>query len=475
MAVVLASLVLAYQRARPAVPAQVVMSTGAAGGAYDAFAQRYVAALAEEGVKLRLVPSKGAVDNLARLEVEGGEVDLAFVQNGLANRDKTQDGALASLGSMFYEPVLLFYRPRAFAQPLTSLAGLQGKTVAAGPPGSGTRVLAQSLMDLHKLGTATVLRAEGGQDAANALKAGSVDAAFFVGSTSAPLIEALFRDRTLAVADLALADTYARRLPQVAAVTLPPGVIDVPSLLPARAVRTVAATSSLVVREDLHPAVVFLLMRAARKIHSGADSVAPANTFPNLTLQQDFPPSPEAERFLREGTPFLYRYLPFKLANFASRAVLFLIPLLALLLPLTDWIPKLIGMRVKRKLFRHYGDMKQIDEQVRTAGSAAQLDAASAQLDALDAAVGRLRIPLAYGTEQFGVRDHMDLLRVRIERQRAALQEATLQEATPQQSTTHEAAHQQLAQQPAPPPGTTAQVTSLAPARAPQAAMQMAR
>jgi hypothetical protein len=164
-----------------------------------------------------------------------------------------------------------------------------------------------------------------------------------------------------------------------------------------------------------------LLIRAATKIHGNANALAKTNEFPSFALQQDFPPSADAERLLNEGTPLLYRYLPFNVANFVSRAIVFLIPLLALTLPLTDWIPKIIGMRVKAKLFAHYKEMKRIDEAIRCANSLDELQNASARLDELDATVGRLAIPNNYSDGQFGIRDHMDLVRVRIERKRGAL------------------------------------------------------
>lgn len=424
MALVLfGGLALAYKYARPAVPKEIVMSTGSAGGAYESFAKRYAVALAEEGIKLTLKPSKGATENLARLLDEKSDVDIALVQNGLMEKEKAEDTSLESLGSFFYEPVLVFYRPQSFKKTVQSFGDLTGKRVAIGPEGSGTRVLATSLLELHKIkaGGATTLLDLGGEDAAQALRNGSTDVAIFVGSAASPLIQSMFRDASLRVADLDYAETYARSLSQVTVVNLPVGVIDVAAGLPAQNIRTVATTSSLVARDDLHPAVTFLLMRAAKRIHGGAGPVAKVNDFPSFAYAQDFPNSGAAERLLKEGTPFLYRYLPFKFANFVSRAIVFLIPLLAVLISLSDWIPKIITMRVKGKLFKHYKEMKAIDEAVRAANTADELNQATTQLDALDAAVGRIKVPTNYSNDQFGIRDHMDLVRVRIERKRETL------------------------------------------------------
>src|SRR5262245_20088263 len=66
-------------------PKVVVMTTGTAGSAYDAFAQQYRAILAREGIELRLEPSAGAVENLRRLNDKGAGVSVGFSQGGLTD------------------------------------------------------------------------------------------------------------------------------------------------------------------------------------------------------------------------------------------------------------------------------------------------------------------------------------------------------------------------------------------------------
>jgi uncharacterized protein len=420
--VTVALMALAYKYARPAVPSTVTISTGGAGGAYEAYAKRYAAALAEEGITLKLLPSKGAVENLERLQNEKSGVDLAFVQNGLADREKAESGSLESLGSFFYEPVFVFYRPQASRPAITHLAQLKGAKIGIGAEGSGTQVIARALLELNGVNeNSASFVAASNDEAAVSLREGSLDAVFIVAAATAPVVQILFRDGSTRVADLALSEAYSRRLGYVNPVTIERAVIDVPNQIPAQAVRTVATTSSLVARDDLHPALTFLLLRAAKKIHGPSNPISKPGEFPSFAMQQDFPHSADAERVLKEGVPFLYRYLPFKFANFISRAIVFLIPLLAILVSLSDWIPKVIGMRVKSKLYAHYKEMKRIDEAIRSASSLHELNAATQRLAELDATVGALSIPNNFSNEQFGIRDHMDLVRVRIERKREAL------------------------------------------------------
>jgi uncharacterized protein len=296
-AVVIALMALAFKFARPAVPSTVTMSTGGTGGAYEAFAKRYAAALAEEGITLKLVPSKGAVENIERLQDEKSGIDLALAQNGLADREKAEDGSLESLGSFFYEPVFFFYRPQATLPTVTNIAQLKGLRIGIGAEGSGTQVLARALLDLNGVdANHAKFVAASNDEAATMLREGSLDAMFVVASARAPLVQTLFRDPALRAADLELSEAYSRRLGYVSPVVVERGVIDVSNVIPSQRVRTIATTSSLVARDDLHPAITFLLIRAAKKIHGGSNPIAKPGEFPSFAMQQDFPHSADAER-----------------------------------------------------------------------------------------------------------------------------------------------------------------------------------
>ena len=103
---VIVAFVLAFQFIKPAPPDRVVMATGGVDGAYHAFATRYAEFLAREGITLELRPTAGTVENLALLR--SGEVSLAMVQGGVD--DGHPASQLLSLGSLYYEPLWLFYR-----------------------------------------------------------------------------------------------------------------------------------------------------------------------------------------------------------------------------------------------------------------------------------------------------------------------------------------------------------------------------
>ena len=65
-------------------------------------------ALAANGIQVVLLPSEGSSANLQLLR--DGKADLGFVQGGSADIAEGDENAIESLGSLFVEPVWLFYR-----------------------------------------------------------------------------------------------------------------------------------------------------------------------------------------------------------------------------------------------------------------------------------------------------------------------------------------------------------------------------
>ncbi|MBL8421111.1 MAG: C4-dicarboxylate ABC transporter substrate-binding protein, partial [Dechloromonas sp.] len=124
--------VVAFQFVEPAPPKKIVITTGSDAGAYYAYAGRYAAILARNGITLEIRTSAGSLENLDRLEKD--EAQVGFVQGGVLEPkvdpdDEDSDSALVSLGSVFYEPVWVFYRGSRTVERLTDL---RGKRIAIG-------------------------------------------------------------------------------------------------------------------------------------------------------------------------------------------------------------------------------------------------------------------------------------------------------------------------------------------------------
>ncbi|MBI2315796.1 MAG: C4-dicarboxylate ABC transporter substrate-binding protein [Betaproteobacteria bacterium] len=406
IALIVAAFWVAYLFVEPAPPDRMVMTTGSEEGAYHAFALQYQEILARHGITLELRPSSGSVENLRRLTDDESGVDIGLVQSGTGDVEQYDD--LATLGSVYYEPVWVFYRGRHALERLTRL---RGKRVAIGAQGSGTRRIAIQLLNAnHALAAPTRTVDLGGEAAARALKQGRVDAAFIVGPAEMPVVRELMAARGVKLMSFPRAPAYTNLFAFLSAVTLPEGGIDLARNIPGRDTVLLAPTANLVARDDLHPALVSVLMQALTEAHSGPGLFHKAGDFPKFR-DREFPLNPEAERYYKSGPPFLQRYLPFWAATLLDRAFIMLLPLVAVLLPLLRIAPSLYTWRIRSRIYRWYGELKFLELEIREKYDPARLPEYRTRLDALEDNANTRPIPLAFTDQVYTLRQHIDMVR----------------------------------------------------------------
>jgi TRAP transporter TAXI family solute receptor len=396
----------AAQFIKPAPPDFLVMTTGSDGGAYQSFAARYKPLLQAYGIRLVEMPSAGSSDNLRHLLDPSQQVDVGFVQSGAtAYRD---DLPLVSLGSIYYEPLWVFYRG---TPGLTRIDQLTGKRLAIGPKGSGTYELARELLDAHGMTSgSTTLVSDSGMQAVDALQRGAVDAVFLVGPPRSAAVWSLLYSKGIELMSLSQADAYTRRFPYLAKLTLPRGVIDFARDIPPRDITLVSPLASIVAREDTHPALLDIMLQIMMQVHREPDVLQRPGEFPSAT-QTDFPLSARAERFYKSGPPFLQRYLPFWLANFIDRIIVMLVPILALLFPLVRITPPLYSWRVRSRIYRWYGELKFLEYEAQHQPDSRTAEEWEAAVDRIEQAVNRTPAPLAFADHLYTLRMHIALVR----------------------------------------------------------------
>ena len=126
-------------------PRELVMATGAEGDANYELGIQYREILAKEGVKLRLLPTAGSMENLRHLRDPQSGVSVGFIQGGTATRKEAPE--LESLGTVFYEPLWLFRRDEIG----DSVQALRGRRLSIGSEGSGGRALALRIIEKTKI------------------------------------------------------------------------------------------------------------------------------------------------------------------------------------------------------------------------------------------------------------------------------------------------------------------------------------
>ena len=410
-----ALLVAAYFLLDPAPPKKVILATGPEQSAYAEFGKRYAAELRRFGITVELRPTLGSRENLRLLRDGKEAVDIAFVQGGASETIRTKEDEevepVVSLGSLFFEPVWIFYRADAIKN-FTSLTQLRGKRVNTGLRGSGTPGLANRLLLANQVDREEMKRAlVSDQEAVIGLLEGKFDAIVLVTAPEAPFVQMLLQTPGIRLFEFAHAEAYARRYRYISPVVLPRGVAHLALDVPPRDLSLIATTTSLVAREDTHPALVQLFVQAAARIHSTPGWTARAGTFPT-GAKSEFPLAGEAERYYRNGPPLLQRYMPFWLANVVDRMWVALFSIIAILIPLSRILPPLYQFRVRSRVFRWYRQLRQIeDRHDKQKSPVAEL---IEDLDRLEAKAARIVVPLSYTDELYALRQNIGLVRERL-------------------------------------------------------------
>ena len=394
-----------------APPRTIIITSGPEGSIFRMNAEKYRTILARNGVKVKVLPSQGSLENLKRLADTSFKADIGFVQGGVA--DGLAIDKLASLGSVSYEPLLLFYRS---ARPLDLLSQLNGKRLAIGPEGSGTRSLALVLLAANGIepGGTTALEDLDAEDAAKALLEGRVDAVFLMGDAASPkTMRMLLRTPGIRLFDFTQADGYTRRIGYLNKLELPKGSIDFGRDIPARDVSLIGPTVELIARADLHPALSDLLLEAAREVHGKPGLFKRRGEFP-APLEREFPISLDAGRFYKSGKSFLYRYLPYRLANLVNRFLMVAVPMIVVLLPGLRSIPALYRWRTRLRIYRWYRALLVLERDLVAQKATGEREKILEQLDRIEEQVKRMKVPASFADQFYVLRGHIDFVRDRL-------------------------------------------------------------
>ncbi|HEV3422805.1 MAG TPA: TAXI family TRAP transporter solute-binding subunit [Paraburkholderia sp.] len=394
----------------PAPPRTIVMSGGPHDSSFLLAANEYKKILARNGITLKVLESDGSMQNLQRLLDPKQHVDIALVQGGVS--DGLAISSLMSLGSVFYDPIVVFYRGSG----ITGLSQLEGKKIAIGREGSGTRVLALKLLEANGIEPDhdTPLLPYDGLQAATKLVSGEVDAAILNGdSATRALMLRLLKVPGISVMNFEEANAYTRLFPYLDEIDLPPGVLDLKRRIPPETIHLISPTVEIVARTNLHPAISDLLIEAAQEIHGMPGLLQHAGQFPS-PVAREYPISEDAQRYYKTGKSFLYRSLPFWLASVVDRTLVLLVPLAVLLVPALRVIPALYRWRVRSRIYRYYGSLIAIERDALKDPSQEDRKALFLELDHIEASLNELRMPLAYADAFYVLREHVGFVRSRL-------------------------------------------------------------
>ena len=346
--------------------------------------------------------------------VKGGLV--GSLQGRLANEKAkgrhVEYSQLSSVGRLFYEPVWVFTRGDL---PITSLRDLKGKRILNGTRESGSRRIVNTLLRANGVDkdTATLLAedlpADGGP-----LVNGAADAAIVVLAADNAKIQELLRVPGLRLMDFTQeADAYANRFPAITKVVLRQGAVEFDPLIPTDDITLLSTSVALVVRPDMHPALVILLTGAVvNNPKSGFDKngdpvlfyprrrVSQLPAIPSFEVTHDARVVYKTRRAALHAAPAgaddpsAWAAVPYT-AFFSTHAakLVLLIPLLAVIWPLTRALPMLYVWTMRRRLVYWYRQLKLLERRLDATGVRYDPGTLQADIERIDAAVRKIRVP----------------------------------------------------------------------------------
>jgi len=400
----------------PAPPNVIRLVGGPEASSFRTQAEKYKKIIDGYGVKVEIVPSQGGLDSLRLLADPKSKADVAFVQGGLT--DGIDISHLMSLGNLFVQPLMVYYRGPVVVRRVTEL---KGKRLAVGPLGSGTRALVGKLLAANNLDekNSTLLELSG-EDAAHALIAGTIDAAFVSGDSVTKQVQTLMREAAgISLMSFEQAEGYRRKFRFLSHLTLPQGAIDIARNYPPVTTELVGFTVELVAKNNLHPALSDLLIAAAQEVHGSAGLYREAGEFPT-PVEREFPVSRDAERYYKSGGKVLYKLLPFWLASIADRLLVIFLPVLVLLVPATKVVPNLYRWRVRSRIYRWYGALMAIERESLGPLDPQQHENIIKRLDEIDRAVNEIETPPSFADQLYVLRGHVEMVRAHLRSLRVA-------------------------------------------------------
>lgn len=392
-------------------PRTLVIAAGPEGSYFSETAKLYAHELEKEGLRVEILHTGGARENVQLINDESRKVDLAFIHGGITSAQESPD--LISLGSIGYEPLWIFYH--AGLGQLQTLNQLQGRRISTGRTGSGNDIISRKF--LHAVGiddSNSRLLSLTDEEATARLSAGDIDVAFFMDPPETSKIHQLLEIKGVQVMNLVQAEALRRNFQFLHVLDLPRSAVDLARIYPPYDVRLVASTAVVVARRDTHPAIIYLLMSIIDAIHEPPTLLSKENEFP-ADKDVDVPLSPQAEHYFKGGKPFLQRYLPFWLASLTERFLAVAIPLLALLLPVMNILPRVYVWRVKGRITRCYKELIELERNVNLLPKEELQRQFERLLLTVDEYLDEKKVPVSYSNEIYILKEHIELVRRKIE------------------------------------------------------------
>ncbi len=328
--VLLIALPIVIYLSKPYPTETLNLAIGQHGSSYETLGKKLAEHFAKHGLKINLIETSGMDEAVNRLDDDGSTINAAFMSAGRPVSNSLS--GLVSLGSVQYSPIWLIYRGNTPKDEVE----LFNRKISIGADGTNTQTLFKTLatargFDIRDQNNLLSLKHA---EAVEQLNAGALDAIFIVDGFDSVNVQDLLNNPSNRIFNVNLADAYTKQIPYLSKLNVPKGALNMATLNPESDTTILATSTTLLVEENTHPYIQWLLMKAVRDINNeGSRFFAPPNFFP-AQLDTSVRLSKIAARYYNSGFPELTEHMPWWLAIYLDRIWVVILSVLAIFVPM---------------------------------------------------------------------------------------------------------------------------------------------
>lgn len=295
----------------------IYIEAGPKGGFFDTSANVLKKRLKDYNINAEVINREDTVKIVDDINDNNKNIHVGFVAQDLKN---AQFKNVEALGSLILEPLFIFYRKDL---ELNSLADFKGLKVGIGPENSGTRLLAETILNLYGVNDEnTTFIDQTHSIHFDMMEKGELDVGFFLLPANNQFVFKLGTNPNLKIFSLKNSKAISRRFDYLYPEIVQAGGFDLRNNIPNEDVQVVSLPVDLVAKKNLDPSIVVAISLILKEEFKEPNIISDASSFPSMKYIKNLEVNKRAKEIIEMpfgSLPFLYKYLPFKFAAFIDK------------------------------------------------------------------------------------------------------------------------------------------------------------
>jgi len=404
----LAGLVLILFQTMP--PRKIVMATPPY-LLWTGDAEIYKKIFADNGIELVQFPTTGSEEVARRLMDPNDPIEVGFVSSGTIDPDKAKN--VSTMGRVWIAPLWIFYRKGAKAGKPVHLTDFTGKRINISQVGTKANSLAKKLLSINELEIDNHISQLETSAATDAMLRVDLVVVIFFSPPAGDNIKKLISNPSIELLNMDRADTYTFIFDYLEKLTIPEGALDMARNIPHQPTQVIAGPIELLVKNNLHPSLKMLLLRAASEVHGSETYFFRRGTFPSFGPKL-LPEDEEAQIYYKYGVPRLSRYLPFWAVDPFNRMLIYTVPITLIIFTMMKNLMEYRLSRGRRKIHAFYERLRELEKEIPLCGEKSVRDNLNSSISTIENEAMHLRLPEELLGEYFTLLNNISSLRIRI-------------------------------------------------------------